>query len=288
MPRACAACVARRSGGSPACQPPVPALSITISSSRPGVAHERAHHALRRRRAADVAHADEQDLRHRAARPPSGRRPARRARRRVEQRVRGVAGPGAEEAGGERVAGAGGVDHVVDVSAVCSTLVMPSVQRAPRGPRRDHELGHVDLRAEHRGLVRVGQQQVDRARSAPGRPGRWRSGAARRGIDADLHARLAARGRSPPAPRPASRGAAARSRRRAGSSPSSSRGRSAGASASLAPGSGQHRALAAGRDEHDARAGRALGVARDVQVDAVEPAAARPPPAGRRRCGRSA
>ena len=35
MPRARAASVARRSGGSPACQPPVPALSISISCSSP-------------------------------------------------------------------------------------------------------------------------------------------------------------------------------------------------------------------------------------------------------------
>ena len=37
---------------------------------------------------------------------------------------------------------------------------------------------------------------------------------------------------------------------------------------------GQHRALAAGRDEHDAGARRPLRIARDAQVDAVQPASA--------------
>ena len=62
IPRRCAAAVARASGGSPACQPPVPALSISISSSSPACAQQRPHHALRGRGAADVAHAHEEDL----------------------------------------------------------------------------------------------------------------------------------------------------------------------------------------------------------------------------------
>ena len=60
-----AAAVARASGGSPTCQSPVPALSISISSSSPASRDQRAHHALGGRRAADVAEADEEETMHR-------------------------------------------------------------------------------------------------------------------------------------------------------------------------------------------------------------------------------
>ena len=54
-----AAAIARRSGGSPRCQSPVPALSTSTSSpSRPASAPEG---RLGQRRAADIAEADEQD-----------------------------------------------------------------------------------------------------------------------------------------------------------------------------------------------------------------------------------
>ncbi len=54
-----AAAIARRSGGSPACQSPVPAESTSTSSpSRSGLGAER---RLGERRAADIAEADEQD-----------------------------------------------------------------------------------------------------------------------------------------------------------------------------------------------------------------------------------
>ena len=62
IPRAARRPVARASGGSPTCQPPVPALSISISSSRPASRSSVPHHALGGRRAADVAHADKEQF----------------------------------------------------------------------------------------------------------------------------------------------------------------------------------------------------------------------------------
>ena len=60
MPRDRAAATARASGGAPACQPPVPALSIATAARGPR-AQQPAHDPLGGRRAADVAHADEED-----------------------------------------------------------------------------------------------------------------------------------------------------------------------------------------------------------------------------------
>ncbi len=174
---------ARRSGGSPACQSPVPALSITISSSRPASRTRWPHHALGRRRAADVAHADEQDRGPQASRDPTRetafaahvapaasasaaipcgqtlRKPAAKARRRRRR----------------------GVDDLVDRDRAADDGVPPVRPAGAVGAELGHQLRHVDLRAEHGGLVGVGEQQVDRGVRGPGTPGRCFSGAAEAG-----------------------------------------------------------------------------------------------------------
>ncbi len=64
---------ARSSAGSPACQPPVPALVTRTSSDRPRSVDLVGEHLLRHRRPADVARADEGDVQ-RAQTPSTSRR----------------------------------------------------------------------------------------------------------------------------------------------------------------------------------------------------------------------
>ena len=146
----------------------------------------------------------------------------------------------------------------------------------PVGPRRrrlrslrDHQLRHVDLRAEHGRLVLVGQQQVDRLDPVEedGVVGQRRGA---RGIDADLHARVAGALDRGERARRGSRDAGARSRRRAGRRPSKS-GSSSAVSASLAPGSGSIvRSPPGATSTTQVPVGRSASRV-DAQLDAVEP-----------------
>ena len=178
------------------------------------------------------------------------------------QRGLAVAGPDAEEAGRERVAGAGGVDDLVDRDRAARSR---SRSRRSSTRRRAPRLTTNSAR-------RGGRRRARRARprwGAAGRSGRARcrnAGSSASGAADAGSTLICMPGLARAVDRRQRRAARARAHERVAGDVQDRAlgehvvGQLVGRQRVVRARVGEHRALAAGRDEHDARAGRQLGV----------------------------